>query len=39
MQSPQRHAEQEPQPGHDLVANTDAEPGLGQVQLGSYPPP
>src|SRR3984893_8226149 len=33
IQSPQRHAEQEPQPGHDLVAVTDAQAGLGQMQL------
>src|SRR5208337_1615012 len=29
----QRHAEQEPQPGHDTVAIADADIGLGQVQL------
>src|SRR5271170_6218980 len=33
VQSPQRHAKQEPQPGHDLVAGTNAEAGLGQMQL------
>src|SRR6266446_9357333 len=33
IQSPQCHAEQEPQPGHDAVAIADAHPGLGQVQL------
>ena len=33
IQSPQRHAEQEPQPGHDAVAIADAHAGLGQVQL------
>ena len=33
IQSPQRHAEQEPQPGHDAVAGADAHAGLGQVQL------
>ena len=33
VQSPQCHAEQEPQPGHDAVAIADAHPGLGQVQL------
>src|SRR5712671_4612398 len=33
IQSPQRHAEQEPKPGHDAVAIADARPGLGQVQL------
>ena len=33
IQSPQRHPEQEPQPGHDAVAIADADPGLGQVQL------
>ncbi len=33
IQSPQRHAEQEPQPGHDAVAVADAQAGLGQVQL------
>jgi transposase len=31
--SPQRHAEQEAQPGHDAVAVTDADAGVGQVQL------
>src|SRR6266478_2192761 len=33
IQSPQRYAQQEPQPGHNLVAGTDAQAGLGQVQL------
>src|SRR3984957_1918519 len=33
IQSPQRHAEQEPQPGHNAVAIADAYSGLGQVQL------
>src|SRR5437899_7945758 len=33
IQSPQCHAEQEPQPGHDAVAIADAHAGLGQVQL------
>src|SRR6202047_2458478 len=33
IQSPQRHAEQEPQPGHDAVAIADAHANLGQVQL------
>ncbi len=33
IQSPQRHAEQEPQPGHDAIAVADAHTGLGQVQL------
>jgi hypothetical protein len=33
IQSPQRHAEQEPQPGHDAVAIADAHARLGQVQL------
>src|SRR6266851_3282879 len=33
IQSPQCHAEQEPQPGHDAVAVADAHAGLGQVQL------
>src|SRR5713226_6104506 len=33
IQSPQRHAEQEPQPGHDAVAVADAHAGLGQLQL------
>src|SRR5215472_6063900 len=33
IQSPQRHPEQEPQPGHDAVAVADAHTGLGQVQL------
>ena len=33
IQSPQRHAEQEPQPGHDAVAVADAHARLGQVQL------
>src|SRR5262249_53637111 len=31
--SPQRHAQQKPQPGHDLIAGTDAQPCLGEVQL------
>jgi hypothetical protein len=33
IQSPQRHAEQKAQPGHDAVAVTDADAGVGQVQL------
>src|SRR5215471_1151648 len=33
IQSPQRHAQQEPHPGHDLIAGTDAQPRLGEVQL------
>ena len=33
IQSPQRHAEQEPQPGHHAVAIANADSGLGQVQL------
>ena len=33
IQSPQRHAEQEPQPGHDAVAIADTHAGLGQLQL------
>src|SRR6516165_62445 len=33
IQSPQGHAEQEPQPGHDAIAIADAHTGLGQVQL------
>ncbi|WLA85749.1 hypothetical protein QNJ99_16915 [Bradyrhizobium elkanii] len=33
VQPPQRHAEQEPQPGHDAVAVADARAHLGQVQL------
>src|SRR6266436_4292706 len=33
IQSPQCHAEQKPQPGHDTVAIADAHAGLGQVQL------
>jgi hypothetical protein len=33
VQPPQRYAQQEPQPGHNLVAGTDAQAGLGQVQL------
>ena len=33
IQSPQRDAEQEPQPGHDAVAIADAQARLGQVQL------
>ena len=32
VQSAQRHAEQEPQPGHDAVAVADARARLGQVQ-------
>src|SRR5580700_8410193 len=31
--SPQRHPEQEPQPGHDAVSVTDAHARIGQVQL------
>jgi hypothetical protein len=31
IQSPQCHAKQEPQPGHDAVAIADAHAGLGQV--------
>ena len=33
IQSPQRHAQQEPHPSHDLIAGTDAQPCLGEVQL------
>src|SRR6202040_2222828 len=33
IQSPECHAEQEPQPRHDAVAIADAHAGLGQVQL------
>src|SRR6476620_10915989 len=33
IQSPQRHAKQEPQPGHDAVAIADACPRLGKMQL------
>ena len=33
IQSPQRHTEQEPEPGHDAVAIADARPRLSQVQL------
>ena len=33
IQSPQRHAKQEPQPSHDAVAIADAHARLGQVQL------
>jgi hypothetical protein len=33
VQPPQRHAKQEPHPGHDAVAIADAHSGLGQVQL------
>src|ERR1019366_8261502 len=33
IQSPQRHAEQEPEPGRDAVAIADARPRLRQVQL------
>jgi hypothetical protein len=33
IQSPQRHAEKEPVPGHDAVAIADARPRLRQVQL------
>ena len=33
VQSAQRHAEQEPQPGHDAVTVADARTRLGQVQL------
>ena len=33
IQSPQRHAKQEPQPGHDAVTIADAHAYLGQVQL------
>src|ERR1700682_1754842 len=31
IQSPQRHAEQEPQPGHDAVAIADAHANLGRM--------
>jgi hypothetical protein len=33
IQSPQRHAEREPEPGRDAVAIADARPRLRQVQL------
>ena len=33
IQSPQRHAEQEPHPGHNTVAIADARAGLGKIQL------
>ena len=33
IQSPQGHAEQEPQSGHDAVAIADAHASFGQVQL------
>src|SRR6202048_2043557 len=33
IQSPQRHAKQEPQPGHDAVAIADARARLGNMQL------
>src|ERR1019366_8544917 len=33
IQPPQRHTEQEPQPGHDAVAIADARPRLGKMQL------
>ena len=33
VQPPQRHAKQEPQPGHDTVAVADARACLGKVQL------
>jgi hypothetical protein len=33
IQSPQCHAEQEPQPGHDAIAIANAHADLGQVQL------
>src|SRR5882762_2292700 len=33
IQPPQRHAEQEPQPGHDAVAIADARTRLGKMQL------
>ena len=33
VQSPQRDAEQKPQPGHDAVTVADAHARLGQVQL------
>ena len=35
VQTPQRHPEQEAQPGHDDVAGADTYAGLGQVQLES----
>src|SRR5262245_50145668 len=34
IQSPQRHTQQELQPGHDAVARANADTSLGQVQLG-----
>src|SRR4029077_13658889 len=33
IQSPQRHAKQEPQPGHDADAIADARARLGKMQL------
>jgi hypothetical protein len=33
IEPPQRHAKQEPQPGHDAVAVADAPAGLSQMQL------
>src|SRR5712671_5751260 len=33
IQSPQRHAKQEPQPGHDAIAIADARARLGKLQL------
>src|SRR5262249_41908643 len=33
LQSPQGHAKQEPHPGHDAVAVTDARADLGKMQL------
>src|SRR5580700_1260147 len=33
IQAPQRHAEQEPQPGHNAVAIADARPCLGKMHL------
>src|SRR5712692_9170893 len=33
IQSPQRHAKQEPQPGHDAIAIADARARLGKMQL------
>src|SRR5712675_1051887 len=33
IQSPQRHAKQEPHPGHDAVAIADARARLGKMQL------
>ena len=33
IQSPQRHTQQELQPGHDPIAVADARASLGQVQL------